>query len=213
VRLNLYYDDTLSTLKARELMPGCAIRFWAEFDFGGVLQMTIVRYDPFRDLRTLQEEVNRLFSNNLNLSFGEEGIARGAWNPNVDIYENKDQIVLEAELPGMNREDFDLTIENNVITLRGERHFEKKDGSDNYHRVERSYGSFTRSFTLPQTVSGDGVTAEYRDGVLRVTVPKREETKARRIEVTGETAKGKTIEAKSGTVTATGDKTKAAGGI
>jgi len=122
--------------------------------------MSIVRYDPFRDLRTLQEEVNRLFSNNLSLSFGEEGIARGAWNPNVDIYENKDQIVLEAELPGMNRGDFDLTIENNVITLRGERHFEKKDETDNYHRVERSYGSFSRSFTLPQTVSGDGATAE-----------------------------------------------------
>src|SRR3977135_2502831 len=148
--------------------------------------MTIVRYDPFRDLRTLQEEVNRLFSTNLNRSFGDEGIGRGAWNPSVDIYENKDQIVLEAELPGMNREDFDLTIENNVITLRGERRFEKKDDADNYHRVERAYGSFTRSFTLPQTVSGDGAIAEYRNGVLRVTLPKREETKARRIEVSGD---------------------------
>ena len=175
--------------------------------------MAIVRYDPFRDLRTLQEEVNRLFSHNLGPSFGEEGIARGAWNPNVDIYENKDQIVLEAELPGMNREDFDLTIENSVITLRGERHFEKKHETDNYHRVERSYGSFTRSFTLPQTVSGDGVKAEYRDGVLRVTLPKREETKARRIEVTGEqTSKSKTIEAKTESAAA-GDKTKAAGGV
>jgi len=172
--------------------------------------MTIVRYDPFRDLRTLQEEVNRLFSNNLTLSFGEEGIARGAWNPNVDIYENKDQIVLEAELPGMNRDDFDLTIENNVITLRGQRHFEKKDETDNYHRVERSYGSFARSFTLPQAVTGDGVTAEYSAGVLRVTLPKREETKARRIEVTGEKAgKEKTIEARGA---GSGDKTKAAGG-
>src|ERR1700682_2390821 len=121
--------------------------------------MPIVRYDPFRDLRTLQEEVNRLFSNNLSPSFGEEGIARGAWNPNVDIYENKDQIVLEAELPGMNREDFDLTIENNVITLRGERHFEKKDEADNYHRVERPYVSVSCSVTLPQTVFGGGAKA------------------------------------------------------
>jgi HSP20 family protein len=162
--------------------------------------MSIIRYDPFRDLRTLQEEVNRLFSNNLTPSFGDEGIGRGAWNPNVDIYENKDQIVLEAELPGMNREDFDLTVENNVITLRGERRFEKKDDADNYHRVERAYGSFTRSFTLPQTVSGDGASAEYRNGVLRVALPKREETKARRIEVTGERdAKGKAIEAKAST--------------
>src|SRR6266849_4240309 len=159
--------------------------------------MSIVRYDPFRDLRTLQEEVNRLSSTNLTPGFGEEGIGRGAWNPSVDIYENKDQIVLEAELPGMNREDFDLTIENNVITLRGERRFEKKDDADNYHRVERAYGSFTRSFTLPQTVSGDGATAEYRNGVLRVRLPKREETKARRIEITSETGTaGKTIAAK-----------------
>src|SRR3984893_10107563 len=160
--------------------------------------MSIVRYDPFRDLRTLQEEVNRLFTGNMARAFEDEGIARGSWSPNVDIYENKDQIVLEAELPGMKREDFDLSVENNVITLRGERHFEKKDEADNYHRVERSYGSFTRSFTLPQAVSGEGVKAEYRDGVLRVTLPKREETKARRIEVTGEqTSKGKTIEAKA----------------
>ena len=160
--------------------------------------MTIVRYDPFRDLRTLQEEVNRLFSTNLTRGFGEEGIGRGAWNPSVDIYENKDQIVLEAELPGMNREDFELSVENNVITLRGERQFEKKDDSDNYHRVERSYGSFTRSFTLPQTVSADGASAEYRNGVLRVTLPKREETKARRIKISGEGAatSTKTIEAK-----------------
>jgi len=160
--------------------------------------MSITRYDPFRELRSLQDEVNRLFSTNLSRSFGDEGIARGAWAPTVDIYENKDQIVLEAELPGMNREDFELTIENNVLTLRGERRFEKKSESDNYHRVERTYGSFARSFTLPQTVSGDGATAEYKNGVLRVVLQKREEVKARRIEVAGE-AEGqtqKTIEAK-----------------
>ena len=173
--------------------------------------MTIVRYDPFRDLRTLQEEVNRLFSTNLTRGFGEEGIGRGAWNPSVDIYENKDHIVLEAELPGMKRDDFELSVENNVITLRGERQFEKKDESDNYHRVERSYGSFTRSFTLPQTVSADGATAEYRNGVLRVTLPKREETKARKIEIGGETSatSAKTIGAKAETVA--GEKSKAAG--
>ena len=175
--------------------------------------MTIVRYDPFRDLRTLQEEVNRLFSTNLTRGFGEEGIGRGAWNPSVDIYENKDHIVLEAELPGMNREDFELSVENNVITLRGERQFEKKDDSDNYHRVERSYGSFTRSFTLPQTVSAEGATAEYRNGVLRVTLPKREETKARRIEISGEGAatKARIIEAKAENV-GTEKSSKAAGG-
>ena len=163
--------------------------------------MSITRYDPFRELRGLQDEVNRLFSNNLSRSFGDEGIARGAWMPSVDIYENKDQIVLEAELPGMNREDFELTIENNVLTLRGERHFEKKDEGDNYHRVERAYGTFTRSFTLPQTVSSENATAEYKNGVLRVVLQKREEVKARRIQIAGadEPAPApRTIEANAG---------------
>jgi HSP20 family protein len=160
--------------------------------------MTITRYDPFRDLRNLQEEVNRLFTGNIGRTYDDEGIARGSWQPSVDIYENKDHIVLEAELPGMNREEFDLSIENNVITLRGERRFEKRDDTDNYHRVERAYGSFTRSFTLPNTVSAEGANAEYRNGVLRVTIPKRAETKARRIEVQGEGGEAvKTIEAKS----------------
>jgi len=161
--------------------------------------MSIVRYDPFRDLRSLQEEVNRLFTGNMARSFDEEGIARGSWSPSVDIYENKDQIVLEAELPGMKREDFDLSVENNTITLRGERHFEKKDETDNYHRVERAYGSFTRSFTLPNTVTAEGATAEYTNGVLRVTLPKREDTKARRIEIKTNGAEPKTIEAKAET--------------
>jgi len=141
-------------------------------------------------------------------AFGDEGIGRGAWAPSVDIYENKDQIVLEAELPGMKQEDFDLTIENNVITLRGERRFEKTDESDNYHRVERSYGTFTRSFTLPQTVSADEAKAEYNNGVLRVTLPKREEAKSRRIQVTGESdTSTKTISAKT-----EGSKAKASSG-
>jgi HSP20 family protein len=160
--------------------------------------MGVVRYDPFRDLRNLHEEVNRLFTGNVGRAFEDEGIARGSWSPSVDIYENKEQIVLEAELPGMSREDFDLSVENNVITLRGERHFEKKDETDNYHRVERAYGAFLRSFTLPSTVSGEGASAEYRNGVLRVVLPKKEETKARRIEVKGETnGSAKTIETKA----------------
>lgn len=162
--------------------------------------MSITRYDPFRELRSLQDEVNRLFSSNLGRTFGDEGIARGAWTPTVDIYENKDQIVLEAELPGINREDFELTVENNVLTLRGERRFEKREETDNYHRVERAYGTFSRSFTLPQTVSGEGATAEYKNGVLRVTLQKREEVKPRRIEISGEAGEGaqpRTIEAKA----------------
>ncbi|HEX8161876.1 MAG TPA: Hsp20/alpha crystallin family protein [Pyrinomonadaceae bacterium] len=177
--------------------------------------MSITRYDPFRDLRSLQDEVNRLFSTNLGRGFGDEGLSRGAWMPSVDIFENKDSIVLEAELPGMNREDFELTVENNVLTLRGERRFEKKDEADNYHRVERAYGSFTRSFTLPQTVSPENAAAEYKNGVLRVTLQKREEVKARRIEIAGEGAGSsssrKTIEAKADEP-GTADRQKAASG-
>jgi HSP20 family protein len=143
--------------------------------------MNIVRYDPFRDLRGLQDEMNRLFSSTF--SGGEDQMMRGAWNPQVDIFENKDQIVLEAELPGLKPEDVEISIENNVLTLHGERKFEKKDQQDNFHRVERSYGSFTRSFTLPPTVSSENATAEFENGILRLTLLKREEAKPRRIEI------------------------------
>jgi HSP20 family protein len=161
--------------------------------------MSITRYDPFRDLRNLQDEVNRLFSSSVSRSFGEEGFTRGAWAPNVDIYENKDQIVLEAELPGLSREDFEVTIENNVLTLRGERRFEKKDEGDNYHRVERAYGAFSRSFTLPQSITSDSASADYTNGVLRVVLQKREEVKSRRIQIGGEGAapRSSTIETKA----------------
>jgi HSP20 family protein len=144
--------------------------------------MNVVKYDPFRDLRGLPDEVNRLFSGTFSRGSQDE-ILRGAWSPSVDIFENKNEIVLEAELPGMNPEDVNISIENNVLTLHGERRFEKKDESDNFHRVERSYGSFTRSFTLPPTVSSENANAEFQNGVLRLTLAKREEAKPRRIEI------------------------------
>ncbi len=147
--------------------------------------MNVVKYDPFRELRNLQDEMTRLFTGSRPASFNREEMTHGAWAPSVDIFEDKDRLILEAELPGMNREDFEISVENNVITLSGERKFEKKTEGDNYHRIERSYGSFTRSFTLPQTVTADGATADFENGVLRVALPKREETKARKIEITG----------------------------
>jgi HSP20 family protein len=156
--------------------------------------MSLIKYDPFRELRSLQDEMNRLFMINLPRSFSQEEMATGGWSPSVDIYESENEIVLEAELPGMKREDFEVSIENNVITLKGERRFEKKEEGDNYHRVERSYGSFTRSFSLPRTVSAEETTADFKNGVLRVSLPKREEAKSRKIEVTGEDAPAKTIE-------------------
>ena len=157
--------------------------------------MNIVKYDPFRDLRNLQDEMNRLFSGTFSRSGSQDEILRGAWSPSVDIYEGKDEIVLEAELPGMKIEDVDVSIENNVITVRGERRFEKKDESDNYHRVERSYGGFTRSFSLPRNVVGNEAKADFKNGLLRVSLPKREEEKARKIQITGEdVSESKSIE-------------------
>lgn len=147
--------------------------------------MSIVRYDPFRELRSLQDDMNRLFITAFPRSFDNEQIARSSWNPSVDIVENEQAIILEAELPGMKPEDVELSIENNVITIRGERKFEKKEENDNYHRVERSYGSFTRSFTLPRTVTGEEAQADFQNGLLKVTLPKREEAKARKIEIRG----------------------------
>lgn len=152
----------------------------------------MIKYDPFREMRSLQNEINRLFSG---ASRGSDEMMRGAWNPQVDIFENKNEIVLEAELAGMKPEDVNISIENNVLTIHGERKFEKKDEGDNFHRVERSYGSFTRSFTLPPTVSSENANAEFENGVLRLTLAKREEAKPKRIEIkaTGKT-ETKTIE-------------------
>ena len=116
--------------------------------------MNVIKYDPFRELRGLHDEMSRLFSG-VAPSEGNE-FARGAWSPRVDIFEEKDSLIVEAELPGLNREDFDLSVENNILTLKGERKFEKKENTDNFHRVERSYGAFTRQFTLPQTVTAEG---------------------------------------------------------
>lgn len=164
--------------------------------------MNIMRYDPFRELRSLHDEMNRLFTGVVPAAFDREGFVRGVWSPSVDIFEDKDRLIVEAELPGMKREEFELSVENNILTLKGERKFEKKTEQDNYHRTERSYGSFVRSFTLPQTVTADGATADFENGVLRVSLPKREETKARKIEITGAGTTAKAIETESRTSTA-----------
>jgi len=158
--------------------------------------MNIIKHDPFRELRNLQDEMTRLFIGTA--PRGREEMAGGSWIPSVDIYEDQDKLILEADLPGLNREDFEISVENNVITLKGERKFEKKVEGDNYHRVERCYGGFTRSFTLPQSVTAEGATADFENGILRVSLPKREETKARKIEITGAGENApKTIEAET----------------
>ena len=158
--------------------------------------MSMIKFDPFRELRTLNDEMNRLFSA-VPASVDRGEFARGSWSPNVDIYEDENRLIVEAELPGMNREDFEVSVENNVLTLKGERKFEKKTEGDNYHRVERAYGSFTRQFTLPQTITAEGATADFENGVLRVALPKREETKARKIEITASGTGAKAIDTES----------------
>ena len=158
--------------------------------------MSMIKFDPFRELRTLNDEMNRLFSA-VPASVDRGEFARGSWSPNVDIYEDENRLIVEAELPGMNREDFEVSVENNVLTLKGERKFEKKTEGDNYHRVERAYGSFTRQFTLPQTITAEGATADFENGVLRVALPKREETKAHKIEITASGTGAKAIETES----------------
>jgi HSP20 family protein len=151
----------------------------------------MIKRDPFSELRNFQEDFNRIFSSTLPRFFsGEEGLLGGNWAPSVDIYEDANSITLEADLPGLKPGDFNLSIENYRLTLKGERKFEEEKKGDNWRRVERGYGSFTRSFSLPSTVDVDAVNAEFKDGVLRVTLPKREEVKARRIQVKVADAKG-----------------------
>ena len=144
------------------------------------------QYNPFQHGHSLQDVVSHMLSTDSGATRGDRSLGRGVWNPLVNIYETKDQFTLEFELPGLNRDDLHLSFENNVLTLSGECTFKGNDGEKSYHRFERPYGSFTRSFTLANTVSGEGITAETRNGVLYISLPKREEMKARRIEITGE---------------------------
>jgi HSP20 family protein len=149
--------------------------------------MAIVRWEPFRDLVGLQERMNRLFDESFRgLGRGgsdDEWSLGGSWAPAVDIFQQEGNIVLKAEVPGMDPKDVEIRVENNVLTLRGERKFDDEVKRENYHRVERSYGAFTRSFTLPNVVDTEKIKADYRDGVLRVTLPTREEAKPKQITI------------------------------
>jgi HSP20 family protein len=146
--------------------------------------MSIVRFDPFRELSTMQDRINRIFGDAYTRRYDDDLTQRGEWFPPVDIYENANQeIVLKAELPGLAREDIDLRVENNTLTLRGERKQDTEIKQDQYHRVERSYGAFSRSFSLPTRIDTDKVRAEFKEGVLSITLPVKAEAKPRQIEV------------------------------
>lgn len=145
--------------------------------------MAIIKWDPFKDIMTFREKMNRLFED-VFLSRGEEReFATGAWSPAVDIYETENELVLTAEVPGIKEEDIEIKIEDNTLSLKGERKFEKETREDNYHRIERSYGSFYRSFTLPNYIDQENIRAEHEDGVLKIIMPKRSELKPRKVKI------------------------------
>jgi HSP20 family protein len=148
--------------------------------------MTLVRWDPFHDLASIQSRMNRIFDDTFR---GQRGGAEddwalgGNWAPAVDIFEQNGNIVLKAELPGIDPKDVDIRVENNVLSLRGERKFESEVNRENCHRVERAYGTFSRSFTLPNVVNTEKIKADYHDGVLQVTLPQKEEAKPKQISI------------------------------
>ena len=142
--------------------------------------MAIVRWVPARELASMEvDRLNRMFTD-----FYGEAFARSAWVPAVDIYEtDANEVVLKAELPDMKREDISVTFENGVLTLKGERKLEQETNKENYHRVERRHGTFSRSFTLPNTVDASRISAAYKDGILTIRLPQREEAKPKQIDV------------------------------
>lgn len=145
--------------------------------------MTIRRWRPFRDIMSVQDEMNRLFDE----FFGRTPV-RGEefermWSPNIDVSETRDNILVTAEIPGMSKDDIKVTVRDNILTLSGEKKQEKEEKGANYHRIERCYGSFSRSFDLPATVQFDKVKANYKDGILRITLQKSEEVKPKEIPI------------------------------
>jgi len=143
---------------------------------------TIARLEPIRGISTLQDQFNRLFNESFRNHSEESALT--TWAPAVDIYETPNELVVKADLPDVNEKDIDVRVENNLLTIRGERKFEKSVSEENFLRVERTYGAFSRSFSLPNTVNAEAIGAEYKNGVLTVTLPKREESKPRQVKVT-----------------------------
>jgi HSP20 family protein len=142
---------------------------------------SITRWDPFHTLSGLQEQVNRLFETSFQA--GADNSALTTWAPAVDIYEAENELVLKADLPDINEKDLDIRVENNLLTIHGERKFEQQVKQENYLRVERAYGTFSRSFSLPSTINTEAIQAEYKNGVLTVQLPKRSEAKPKQVKI------------------------------
>ncbi len=158
--------------------------------------MTVItRWDPFREFTTVQDRLNRLFRDSYGSEGRDEALTTSAFAPAVDVYEDEHNVTLKVQVPGIDEKDIDIRIENNTLTLHGERKFEKEEKEENFRRVESSYGSFTRSFTLPETVDAEKVTADYSKGVLKITLPKKAEAKPKQIKVN--VGSDKTLESKA----------------
>ena len=145
--------------------------------------MAIIRWDPFRDMVTLREKMNRLFEDVFTGRGEDKELAASTWAPAVDIYETENELIMTAEVPGIEEKDIEIKIEDNTLSLRGERKFEKETKEENYHRIERSYGSFYRAFTLPNSIDPDRIQAEHENGVLKISMPKRQELKPRKVKI------------------------------
>jgi len=146
--------------------------------------MTVLtRWEPFREFSTLQDRMNRLFRDSFGPEGREESLSTTAFAPLVDVYEDEHNITLKIEVPGIEEKDIDVRIENNTLTVHGERKFEKEEKEENYRRIERQYGSFTRTFTLPTTVDAEKVSANYDKGVLKIALAKKAEAKPKQIKV------------------------------
>src|SRR5215470_9725794 len=157
--------------------------------------MTVLtRWEPFREFSSLQDRMNRLFQDSFGREGREEALATAGFAPAVDVYEDEHKITLKIEVPGIDEKDIDVRVDNNTLTVHGERKFEKEEKEENYRRIERQYGSFTRSFTLPQTVDAENVSANYEKGVLKITLPKKAEAKPKQIKVN--VGSEKTLESK-----------------
>ena len=143
----------------------------------------MTRWDPFRDLTAIQDRMNRLFQETLSRQRGQEELETGQWGPAVDIFEKDDRILLRADLPGIDQSDIEIRVDDDTLLLRGDRKMPDDVKPEQYHRAERPHGPFLRSFSLPQSVDQSGIRATHKNGVLELTLPKRQETTARSIHV------------------------------
>jgi len=156
--------------------------------------MTVLtRFEPYREFTTLQDRLNRLFRDSWNDN--QDALGTSSFSPAVDVYEDEHNVTLKLEVPGIDENDLDIRVENSTLTVHGERKFEKEEKEENFRRVERQYGSFTRSFNLPPTVDADKVSAGYEKGVLKISLPKKAEAKPKQIKVN--VSSEKTLESKA----------------